>query len=827
MAKCGVQADYMLPSYPTQKYPNMHTLSTGRFPGSHGVYRDYIYDEVATGGSFISAEKFERTDWQRYFSAIFGAGNAPKTIWEVAKDKRVFCLDWLGCNSIGYPKVHLTSDDKNKLGSLNAKATQIKDWLNLADNERPHLILVGANEPGDVAQYFTEDRRTREIKDALHKLNTDLNDLFENLNQAALLNCANFIIVGTRGISTINNTIHLSEMTKNHDYRRYRNLKFKLLEDRMHSSNGPLASIHIGRAKIDEANEFSKFIKKEYFLANPALDPLKDPKPGDVNPFIKKVVLSHLECYDQSIFRVYDRVNLPKRYHYSTNGNVGDVLVEGRPGNSLVADDTAFQKSIPVMADSGFDYIDGNMHTIFFGRGPNFKPGSKLPPFQNVELFNLFLDLLEIEHTADNSNDGTIGLTNSILHGVFPKHPTVNDPIKECPEFHSQGTPSHPKIQLSGSPECSGFDFSKKNDELSKCTPPKGNIFYSSLKDLVVTKYCDTWLLRHKNLEWGYTTIVYEQLKASDFPKQPTKPSNNIHKSENCFVFDSPCDLPSTNCKDKWNEEKSKIKPSDEKQWHSLMANTEDALAALTHLQFLMPRIFIEEQFKHLQAATRFYTRKYKRIVSITGTIFDFDMDGIADSQKVLSSGKIKETLDKYKGRRPTHIFRILMRCEDGNWDDNWNTCKNQDQLRVISFIMPLTKDLNCLKPHEYLLANSARVRDVELLTNVVFFQDKSLFSDEHKAMLTRMQTPIVLWDALSLFPDLSRRAEQRYSRKYEKQILVARSPTNFLSDDDRYSVLVELAASLLELRLSYAHDDQQELPDGLPISAPNIRTMQ
>lgn len=58
------------------------------------------------------------------------------------------------------------------------------------------------------------------------------------------------------------------------------------------------------------------------------------------------------------------------------------------------------------------------MHAIFFARGPNIRPHTILEPFQNIELFNLFAELLRI--TNDIPNNGTQGLLDEILYNINP-----------------------------------------------------------------------------------------------------------------------------------------------------------------------------------------------------------------------------------------------------------------------------------------------------------------------------------------------------------------------------------------------------------------------
>jgi predicted AlkP superfamily pyrophosphatase or phosphodiesterase len=58
-----------------------------------------------------------------------------------------------------------------------------------------------------------------------------------------------------------------------------------------------------------------------------------------------------------------------------------------------------------VVADHGYDYIDQNMHAIFFARGPNIRPQTLVEPFQNIELFNLFTGLLFLLITSNLYNE--------------------------------------------------------------------------------------------------------------------------------------------------------------------------------------------------------------------------------------------------------------------------------------------------------------------------------------------------------------------------------------------------------------------------------------
>lgn len=47
---------------------------------------------------------------------------------------------------------------------------------------------------------------------------------------------------------------------------------------------------------------------------------------------------------------------------------------------------------------------------------------------------------------------------------------------------------------------------------------------------------------------------------------------------------------------------------------------------------------------------------------------------------------------------RPSHIFRILLRCNDSRWSADNQTCRDVSETRALAFILPnVPDDLNCL----------------------------------------------------------------------------------------------------------------------------------
>src|SRR5690348_9882420 len=44
LAREGVRAKWMIPSFPTKTFPNHYTIATGLYPAHHGIVENNVYD---------------------------------------------------------------------------------------------------------------------------------------------------------------------------------------------------------------------------------------------------------------------------------------------------------------------------------------------------------------------------------------------------------------------------------------------------------------------------------------------------------------------------------------------------------------------------------------------------------------------------------------------------------------------------------------------------------------------------------------------------------------------------------------------------------------
>uniref|UniRef100_A0A671KTJ9 Ectonucleotide pyrophosphatase/phosphodiesterase family member 2-like n=1 Tax=Sinocyclocheilus anshuiensis TaxID=1608454 RepID=A0A671KTJ9_9TELE len=129
-----------------------------------------------------------------------------------------------------------------------------------------------------------------------------------------------------------------------------------------------------------------------------------------------KAIVANLTCKkpDQH-FKPYLKQHLPKRLHYVNNHRIEEVhlMVERKWHIARkVYESKRNHGKCGFAGDHGYDNKINSMQTIFLGYGPSFKFKTKIPPFENIELYNVMCDLLGLKPAPNN---GTHGSLNQLL----------------------------------------------------------------------------------------------------------------------------------------------------------------------------------------------------------------------------------------------------------------------------------------------------------------------------------------------------------------------------------------------------------------------------
>uniref|UniRef100_A0A286XRP7 Ectonucleotide pyrophosphatase/phosphodiesterase 2 n=1 Tax=Cavia porcellus TaxID=10141 RepID=A0A286XRP7_CAVPO len=404
LRSCGTHSPYMRPVYPTKTFPNLYTLATGLYPESHGIVGNSMYDPVFDATFHLRGrEKFNHRWW----------GGQPVTHtneirgWfvpnsSIPHERRILTiLQWLSLPDHERPSVYAFYSEQpdfsgHKYGPFGPEESSYASPLTPAKRPK-RKVAPKRRQERPVAppkkrrrklhrmdQYAAETRQDK-MTNPLRDIDRTMGQLMDGLKQLKLHRCVNVIFVGDHGMEdvTCERTEFLSNYLTNVD-------------------DITLVPGTLGRIR-PKSNTNAKY----------------DPK----------VIVANLTCKrpDQH-FKPYLKQHLPKRLHYANNRRIEDVhlLVDRRWHVASRKPMDSSKKPTGkcfYQGDHGFDNKVSSMQTVFVGYGPSFKYKTKVPPFENIELYNVMCDLLGLKPAPNNGTHGSLNhlLRSSTFRPVMPE----------------------------------------------------------------------------------------------------------------------------------------------------------------------------------------------------------------------------------------------------------------------------------------------------------------------------------------------------------------------------------------------------------------------
>nr|XP_019829413.1 PREDICTED: ectonucleotide pyrophosphatase/phosphodiesterase family member 2 isoform X1 [Bos indicus] len=400
------------------------------------------------------------------------------------------------------------------------------------------------------------------------------------------------------------------------------------------------------------------------------------------------------------------------------------------------------------------------MQTVFVGYGPTFKYKTKVPPFENIELYNVMCDLLGLKPAPNNGTHGSLNhllRTNTFRPTVpeevtRPNYPGVmylqSDFDLGCtcddkaePKNKLDELNKHLHIKESTEAETRKFRGSKneiKENVNGNFEPRKErHLLYGRPAVLYRTRYD---ILYHTDFESGYSEIflmplwtsytVSKQADVSDIPAHLTncvRPDVRVSPSfsQSCLAYKN----------DKQMSYGFLFPPylssSPEAKYDAfLVTNMVPMYPAFKRIWNYFQRVLVKK-----------YASERNGVNVISGPIFDYDYDGLHDTQD-----KIKQYVEGSSVPVPTHYYSILTSCLD--FTQPADRCDGP--LSVSAFVLPHRpdNDESCNSSEdeskwveELLKMHTARVRDIEHLTSLDFFRKTSRSYPEILTLKTYLQT--------------------------------------------------------------------------------------
>jgi predicted AlkP superfamily pyrophosphatase or phosphodiesterase len=331
MAEEGASApDGMIPVFPSVTFPNHYSIVTGLYPGRHGIVANSFYDP-ARMETYASNKLETVTDGSWY-------GGVP--LWALAEKQgmRSACFFWPTSDAkIGgvRPTYYLHFDaavpDEQRVN-------QVIAWLKLPAARRPHFITLYYSQVDTAGHEFGPD--SPQTADAVHEVDRMVGKLVAGVK--ALRLPVDVIVVADHG----------------------------------------MANVEGGWIDLDSYADLSKFKTVGSLLYAPE-------EQAAAEAYRKLNGASDK-------FAVYRRSAAPSELHFEDNPRFGDpVVIPTGPYLIRAHAPESPDTKPPEKGAHGYDpYKMKEMHAIFYAEGPDIRPGSKVAPFDNVDLYPLITTVL-------------------------------------------------------------------------------------------------------------------------------------------------------------------------------------------------------------------------------------------------------------------------------------------------------------------------------------------------------------------------------------------------------------------------------------------------
>lgn len=404
----GISPKYMLPSFPSVTFPNHYTMATGMYPEAHGIVGNSFWDPKLE-------KEFYYTDPERSLQPQWWGG---EPLWVTAEKQKVRAAVhmWPGSEAHILNQEIAYVDKYNGSEMLNRKVNRIMDLLDIpgpkdvgvkADTPRPQLIAAYVpNVDGDGHTYGPN---STEIRQTIAEADAMLGGILKGLHERNLTNIVNVVVVSDHGMATtdVSRLIQLEDLIDPAEL--------------SHIDGWPLYGLR-PKNPADLHRLYNQL--KDEAKANP-----------------------NIEVYLRD-------EDMPERYHFSKNERIAPLWIVPKAGWAIVTKDEFNVEQGKKKGEvyhprglHGYDHEHPLMRAIFIARGPAFphRPGSRMEPFQNIELYNIICDSIGL---VPAPNNGTLRLPlNPVGHHNDPETPPNETPEDPTPIENSPS--SSPPVQPS------------------------------------------------------------------------------------------------------------------------------------------------------------------------------------------------------------------------------------------------------------------------------------------------------------------------------------------------------------------------------------------
>ncbi|NUO75794.1 MAG: alkaline phosphatase family protein [Lysobacter sp.] len=357
IARDGVRAAWMNPSYPSLTFPNHYSIVTGLRPDHHGIVHNSMWEDGL--GDFRVADRKAVGDMRWW-------GGEPIWVGAEKAGLRSATLFWPGSEAPVQglrPTRWRLFDEKV---SADARVDEVLGWLGEPAATRPRVITLYFDALDKAGHEHGPD--SAEAAQAIAGIDAAIGRLLDGLAARDQLERVNLIVVSDHGMATVaaGHAIAVEDMVS-----------------------------------MEEATVVS--IGQSIGIA---------PKPGFEAAVEKKLLGRHAQ-YD-----CWRKGELPQRWHYGRHPRVPPIVCQMHEGWDAIQRSSLAKRPNADRGSHGYDPALPSMRAIFFARGPAFRRGARIDAFDNVDVYPLLARLVGIEPAR---NDGDIAPLLPALRDAGPR----------------------------------------------------------------------------------------------------------------------------------------------------------------------------------------------------------------------------------------------------------------------------------------------------------------------------------------------------------------------------------------------------------------------
>ena len=348
LAKNGVRARWMIPSFPTKTFPNHYTIVTGLYPEHHGIVENNIWDFNTTFG-LSKREEVQNSRWW-----------LGEPVWVTAEKQGQIAGSYFFVGSETTIKGEAPTFWRTYNGKVppEMRVDKALAWLDLPVERRPQMITLYFSDADDAGHEFSPD--AEETRYAALNADRYVERLLKGLRARGIDQEVNLLVVSDHGMATVN--------TKNATF----------LDDYFDLNDAE---------RILWTNEIVQiFPKNEKALT--IVEKLK--------------TIKNAKCWKKA--------DIPARLHYQDSPRIAPVVCSSDEGwmttsrkryADWLKDLEAPEKP---RGAHGYDNNVRSMQAIFIAHGKAFKKGLNAEPFENIHVYELMCKILGIKPAANDGN---------------------------------------------------------------------------------------------------------------------------------------------------------------------------------------------------------------------------------------------------------------------------------------------------------------------------------------------------------------------------------------------------------------------------------------